>query len=241
MASSPHQPDRVTSERERILSEYRRRDQSPDAQRYRSDSPSVRLEQTGRRRVAETMLRRAGAFPNRSSHCLEVGCGAIGWAAELLAWGVVPACVHGIDVSATRIEQAHERLPDADLRVGDAAALPWDDRSFALVIASTVFTSILDPAVRRDVASEIVRVLAPGGALLWYDFAFNNPRNPNVRKVDRRELRQLFPQLSGDVQTLTLAPPLARIVAPVSRPLANVLAAVPFLQTHLLAVLKKPC
>ena len=238
--SVPPQPDRVTAERERILSEYRRRDADPDRQRYASDSASVLLEQAARRRTAEAMLRSAGAFPDRSSRALEIGCGAVGWGADLLGWGIVPAHLHGIDVSATRIAEARRRLPGADLRVGDAAALPWPDRSFQLVIASTVFTSILDAAVRRRVADEIVRVLTPGGALLWYDFAFNNPRNPGVRKVDRRELRQLFPELAGKVRSITLAPPLARAVAPWSRTLAEAMAAVPFLRTHLLAVLQKP-
>lgn len=93
--------------------------------------------------------------------------------------------------------------------------------------------------VRRLVASEIIRVLAPRGALLWYDFAFNNPRNPNVRGINRKEIRNLFPELHGKVRSITLAPPIARIIAPRSWPLATFLEAIPLLRTHLLAVLIK--
>jgi hypothetical protein len=107
------------------------------------------------------------------------------------------------------------------------------------VVVSTVFTSLLDSKVRRLMADEITRVLAPGGAMLWYDFAVNNPRNPNVRKVERAELQQLFPRCTGKIKRITLAPPLARRIAPRSWALANVLETIPLLCSHLLAVLVK--
>jgi ubiquinone/menaquinone biosynthesis C-methylase UbiE len=130
-------------------------------------------------------------------------------------------------------------LPAADLRVGDASHLPWPASTFRLVVASTVFTSILDGSVRRVVASEATRVLTSDGALLWYDFAVNNPRNAHARGVRRRELRELFPTLRGRIESVTLAPPLARFVARRSWTLATVLEAIPLLRTHLVAVLAK--
>jgi hypothetical protein len=85
----------------------------------------------------------------------------------------------------------------------------------------------------------VLNVLAPGGGLLWYDFTFNNPKNPSVRKVTDRELRALFPNLRGRVTHVTLAPPLARMIAPHSWRMAKLLGLVPWLRTHLLAVLCK--
>ena len=117
--------------------------------------------------------------------------------------------------------------------------MPWQDGFFRLIIVSTVFTSILDDGVRRLLAREIVRVLAPGGALLWYDFAYNNPKNPNVRGIKPKEVRELFPELHGPMKRVTLAPPIARAVAPRSFLLATLLEAIPFLRTHVLAVLVK--
>jgi ubiquinone/menaquinone biosynthesis C-methylase UbiE len=133
------------------------------------------------------MLRSAAVFPLAGEQCLEVGFGSLGWLGELISWGVRQADLHGIELDSARAAQASQSLPGADLRVGDATDLPWAENAFHLVIASTVFTSILDQRVRQMVAREITRVLASGGALLWYDFAFNNPRNPHVRKVDRKE------------------------------------------------------
>ena len=193
-----------------------------------------------RKRLAVLMLQKTGVFPGSDSKCLEVGCGSLGWLGDLIDWGVKETSIHGIELNPIRAQHAGELLPMADIQVGDAAQLPWHDSTFHLVIASTVFTSILDQNVRRIVAEEISRVLAPGGALLWYDFRVNNPKNPHVKKVSRDELRKLFPQLRGDIQSVTLAPPLTRFLVPRSLTLATALSSVPVLRTHLLAVLAKP-
>lgn len=194
---------------------------------------------TGRRRAAARLLTKAGAVPKPGDACLEVGYGSLGWLGELICWGVREEDLHGIELDDTRAQRARNALPLADLRVGDASAMPWPDGTFRLVIASTVFTSILDPVVRRMVAGELDRVLAPGGALLWYDFAVNNPRNPDVRGIGREAVRALFPSLRGTVRSVTLAPPLARFIAPRSWWMATVLEEIPLLRTHLIAVLQK--
>ncbi len=154
--------------------------------------------------------------------------------------GVRERDLHGIDRDPIEVNRGREVLPPADLRAGDVSNLPWESNRFRLVIASTLFTSLLDQGVRQRAADEITRVLAKGGALLWYDLAVNNPRNPAVRKVSRQELRQLFPRLAGEIRSVTLAPPLARLVAPRSWVLATLMEAIPLLRTHLLAVLVKP-
>jgi hypothetical protein len=97
----------------------------------------------------------------------------------------------------------------------------------------------LDHDVRQLLADEIVRVLAPGGALLWYDFAYDNPANANVKGIKRAEVRRLFPSLRGRIKAVTLAPPLARLLAPRAWTLATLLEAIPLLRTHLMGVLIK--
>ena len=61
---------------------------------------------------------------------------------------------------------------------------------------STVFTSIMDPDLRRHVAAEMMRVFKPNGFILWYDYHVNNPCNQDVPGVKRREIYQLF-QIAG--------------------------------------------
>jgi ubiquinone/menaquinone biosynthesis C-methylase UbiE len=234
-----HQSDLFAAERQRIRSEYQRREREIAHDLYAPWQPSEIFLRGGRKRIAAKLLLQAGVFPKAGNRCLEVGFGSLGWLGDLITWGVREQDLHGIELDPVRAEHARKLLPVADLRVGDATELPWDKRMFHLAIASTLFTSILDQEVRRRLAEEIARVLLPGGAVLWYDFAVDNPRNPHVRSVGRRELKQLFPQLRGEIRSVSLAPPLARLVAPKSRALATILESIPFLRTHLLAVLVK--
>ena len=223
---------------ERILEEYGRRLKA-DNGRYATSDTAQLFMRCGRERAALQSLNRTQSFPRPGDKCLEIGYGRLGWLGTLISWGLREEDLCGIDLDERRASIAREILPAADLRVGDATALPWADGSFRLVVASTVFTSILQMEMRQRVSEEIVRVLAPGGALLWYDFAFNNPNNPNVQKVSRREIRRLFKPLQGEIVRVTLAPPIARFVAPRSWLFATVLEALPILRTHLLGVLLK--
>lgn len=207
---------------------------------YAPYNPAFLVMAHARERVAAAMLHEADAFPRPGSRCLEVGFGRLGCLPLLIGWGVREPDLYGIERDPERARHAQEALPGADLRVGDAMSMPWPDGSFDLVVASTVFSSILDPSVRQSVAREIVRVLAPGGACLWYDFAFNSPRNPRVRGVTRQHIRELFPELRVKIRSATLAPPIARLAAPRSWSLTTVFDSVAFLRTHLVGVLVKP-
>ena len=232
--------DSVLVERQRILTEFRRRDQDMARGRYAVWHPAEMLMRDERRRLATRMLQNVGGFPRRTDCCLEIGYGALGWLADLVSWGVAASQLHGIELNAARAGLAQRALPGADLRVGDAAELPWGNDRFRLVIASTVFSSILEASVRKLVAREMTRVLAPGGAVLWYDLGVNNPRNPQVRKISRQELVALFPDLRAEIRSVTLAPPIARWIAKRNWLLACLASGVPILRTHLLAVLVKP-
>jgi len=228
------------AERRRVEKEFQRRAEEIDPERYLPSNPADLFMRSERKRVAARMLESAGNFPEAGDRCLEVGCGRGGWLSDLLSWGVRQTDLHGIDLDREAIERAGEIFPAAHLRVADAAELPYENEVFNLVITSTVFTSILDDRVRSLVANEISRVLAPGGALLWYDFAYNNPSNQQVRGINRKELQNLFPRLNVKTRSITLAPPIVRAIAPRCWPLAALLEAIPLLRTHLIAVLKKP-
>jgi hypothetical protein len=103
---------------------------------------------------------------------------------------------------------------------------------------STVFTSILAHDIKKRVAMEMIRVTRRGGAILWYDYFRNNPRNSDVRAVPATEIRELFPKCAIQLERLTLAPPLARAVAPASWALAALLEAIPLLRTHYLGIIR---
>jgi hypothetical protein len=96
-----------------------------------------------------------------------------------------------------------------------------------------------DEGMRRGVATEMARVLAPGGAIISYDFFVPSPKNRFVRPLRRRELSSLFPGFHVSARRITLAPPLARALAPRAWLLAEALEAIRVLDTHLLARLER--
>lgn len=192
-----------------------------------------------RERAALRALRRHGYLPLAGRPVLEVGCGTGTWLRDFIRWGARPDDLTGIDILADRLAEARRLCPaGVRLEFGSAAQLPWDSGAFALVLQATMLSSVLEPQVRRQIAAEMRRVLQPGGVILWYDFHINNPRNPAVRGIPRREIRALFPDCTLHLRRVTLAPPLARWVAPRSRLMASLLGAVPLLRTHYLAVLR---
>lgn len=86
---------------------------------------------------------------------------------------------------------------------------------------------------------EVNRVLKPGGAIVWYDFIYNNPSNPHVRGISHTAIQKLFPQFRLILHKITLLPPLARRLGPFTPYLYPLLAAIPWFRTHYLGLLIK--
>jgi ubiquinone/menaquinone biosynthesis C-methylase UbiE len=170
---------------------------------------------------------------------LDVGCGVGGELLRLVAHGADPGRMHGVDLDEDRIRSARERLPAADLRVGDARRLPYATGAMDVVVQFTMLSSICDGSDRAAAAQEMTRVTRPGGVTISYDF-WINPFNSHTRPVTRRELRRLFPQHRIEAHAVTLAPPLARAVCGRSFGAATALQSLPFLRTHVLAFITAP-
>jgi SAM-dependent methyltransferase len=239
------------SETDSILSLYRRRDLSITPDTYSLSRDENLFFYHGRTRHALALLRNAGFFPCADKTVLEVGCGSRGWLPDFESWGVLRANLAGIDLDQDRVVTIRKLLSGssltlheaptggADIRIGDASQLPWPDATFDLLVQSTVFTSILSPDLKRRVASEMLRVLRPGGIILWYDFVYNNPANANVRGIGLGEVRQLFPNCSLRTRSVTLAPPIARVIVPLSWLTGEFLQALRVLNTHRLILIRR--
>lgn len=107
----------------------------------------------------------AGQVPwPQGGKVLELGCGA-GWLWERGA-KAIPAKLDLTlsDLSPGMVSEAVARVRglgrEAAGRAADAAALPFEDRSFDLVLAMHMLYHLSDPAAG---AAEIARVLRPGG------------------------------------------------------------------------------
>jgi ubiquinone/menaquinone biosynthesis C-methylase UbiE len=230
--------DCANVEEERIRKAYSKR--TRDEFLYSWFSPGHLLMIQERERRLLTLLKRYGFASLKEKKILEVGCGTGYWLREFIKWGALPENVTGIDLLADRVSKARRLCPPAvRMQCASAAQLPFANERFDLVLQSTVFTSILDPDLKRRVAAEMMRVLKQQGLIVWYDYHVNNPWNNDVRGVKRREITQLFPACQIELERITLLPPLARFLAPYSYLSCYLLEKLPPLCTHYLGVIRK--
>jgi SAM-dependent methyltransferase len=97
--------------------------------------------------------------PEPAGRTLDLGCGEGRVTRDLAALG---HDVVGVDTSPTLIAAARESAPDMELHLADAAALPFPDSSFGIVVA---FMSLHDIDDLGGAVRETARVLVPGGRL----------------------------------------------------------------------------
>jgi ubiquinone/menaquinone biosynthesis C-methylase UbiE len=105
--------------------------------------------------------------PADGMHILDVGCGT----GSLLEQYERAGCrVSGIDTSPAMLEIAGRRLShSADLRLDNAADMPFADGTFDLVTASLILHE-LSPDIRIAVLGEMGRVLKKNGRVLITDY-----------------------------------------------------------------------
>ena len=232
---------RIATEADAVVERYARRGLHTPSDRYSLLQPDVWQSVQERQRALLQLLRRQGVFDVAALRLLEVGCGSGGNLLEMLRLGFAPEHLQGLELLPERCAQARQRLPAAlRLTLGDASTATVPHASLDLVLQSTVFSSLLDDAFQQRLAQAMWRWLKPGGAVIWYDFTVNNPRNPDVRGVPLARVQALFPQGQLQHRRVTLAPPLARAVCAVHPALYRVFNALPLLRTHVLVWVLKP-
>jgi len=101
----------------------------------------------------------------KANSSLDVGCGA-GLAAEVFS--KVIGRVAGVDATAPFIEIARRRVADADFRVAEMEALPYQDNSFDVVTGFNSFQYATSPVnalreARRVVKTEGIIIIAAWG------------------------------------------------------------------------------
>jgi SAM-dependent methyltransferase len=228
-------------ENKRILDVYQKRDEEERGKEtffsYEDLAQFFRAHQ--RYRATLLLLKSQGFHSLSALRILDVGCGNGNMLRQFLQWGATPQDLAGIDLRQEPVSYALSLNPNLDVRCGSASDLPWPEKSFDLVCQHTVFTSVLNLEMRIKIASEMKRVLRENGIILWYDFLYNNPVNPDVRRVGRVEIKQLFPDCQYKFSRVTLAPPIARRLVPISWGLCLFLESLRVFNTHYLVAIRR--
>lgn len=189
-----------------------------------------------RQREVLAALRKSGISDLRGLQILEMGCGSGGVLTEYLGFGASPENFYGVDLLFNRLLHAHHILPGSNFVNADGSYLPFPAQSFDLVLQYTAISSILDQKLRHNICADMLRVLKPGGLILSYDF-WLNPTNPQTRGVRPAEIKRLFPNCRYEFHRITLAPPIARKLAPISWGLCYFLESLKIFNTHYLALI----
>jgi SAM-dependent methyltransferase len=110
----------------------------------------------------ESVLENVGI--GAATRLLDVGCGP-GLFLRLAAQR--GATVTGIDAAAPFIDIARERLPEADLTVGEMESLPYEDDAFDAITGLNAFQFAADPAQALREAGRVAVGGAPVAIATW--------------------------------------------------------------------------
>jgi ubiquinone/menaquinone biosynthesis C-methylase UbiE len=228
----------LQAEEVRIHEAYERRATANARYSWFDHGQLFRIHQLERGILASLRLHRLE--PLHSRRILEVGCGSGYWLRQFIQWGARPENLTGVDLLAERVAEAMKLCPpQVIIHRANAETLRFADGTFDVVFQATLFTSIFNPDIKGQIAAEMMRVTRDDGLILWYDFRFNNPWNPDVQGVKSHEIQKLFPRCDITLHRVTLAPPLARQLAPYSWVGCYLLEKIPWLCTHYLGVIRK--
>lgn len=232
----------MSSETDLVADRYALRATSGIDDRYNMLNPAVWLGVQERQRALIRLLSKYAAQPLPEMRVLEVGCGSGGNLLELLRMGFNPENLVANELLPDRVTSARKNLPAAcQVLEGDATKLRFEENSFDIVYQSTVFTSLLDNQFKQTFADKMWSWVKPGGAVVWYDFIYNNPQNKDVHGVSLDEIKDLFPGGQISMKRVTLAPPISRIVTKLHPSMYSLFNILPLLRTHVLCwIQKKP-
>jgi SAM-dependent methyltransferase len=115
----------------------------------------------------------------RARRILDAGCGPGGNGAWLARHGTVV----GVDVSTDALAFVRARRPDTIPVRGSITELPFPARAFDIVVGVTVLYTVDDDGRAFD---ELARVLAPGGAMIVAEPAFEALRREHDTTVHGR-------------------------------------------------------
>lgn len=193
-----------------------------------------------RERLIAKLLRRAGFETLDGLRAFEGGC-STGYNLRLLVqWGANPRDLAGMDLDEAAVEYVKAHSPEIRVHAGSADRIPEPDARFDLAMAFTLFSSVRDEDVSKEIAAELFRITRPGGLILVYDLRRRNPRNRNVHPVSAEDIRRWFPKCPMRTRSITLAPPLARPVGRWAPWLYGPLTMIAPLRGHAMHVLRRP-
>ena len=154
-----------------------------------SQTPALQTEDEINRYCIQLYHHVANAVELGGRDVLEVGSGR-GGGADYIKRYLGPASMVGVDFSnnAVNLCRQHYCLEGLSFELSDAEHLPFNDRSFDVVInieSSHCYGSM------EDFLAQVKRVLKPGGYLLFADFRHCKQLNKLDEQLERTAMRRI--------------------------------------------------
>lgn len=162
---------------------------------------------TGATEHSERRLREyiVSLIPHETKSILDVGCGSAWLAKEYVYKNIFVCSLDATIINTTKALQTYPSQYHAAV-VADAYKLPFTDDSFDCIVAAEIIEHVTDPKTFVD---ELIRVLAPGGALvvstpykevIRYALCIHcnekTPVNSHLHSFDENKLLQLYDPMS---------------------------------------------
>jgi len=230
----------MNDELNRLKQIYKKYDQESKYREFYSVSKGAQYNYKQRSSKIKQILSRKGILQKLlTSKILEIGC-AGGWVLEEFhQFGAKAKRLYGIDIRKNSLRRGKDKYPFFHYTQADATYLPFQKHSFDIGITYTVFSSLFDTQMKRNIGKELLRVIKPEGIILWYDVRYPNPFNPHTIHENKVAIRSYFPDCSIEWFSMTLIPHIARLFAPISWRLCAILEQVSFMRSHYFAINRK--
>ncbi len=174
---------------------------------------------------------------------LEVGSGYGDGLTQFLLAGFRPANLTGIDLMPERLKLTAECLPGVKLVHGSGSHMAaFDSDTFDVVCEQFCFCHIPDADITPKIASEMLRVVKPGGFIFLLDWRMNASWR-QIYGVTQKDMRVMF-EIGKKTDLVSvfpshLWPPVGNLLSRYARPFYPLVSLVPFLIGARLTLLRK--
>lgn len=175
----------------------------------------------------------------KDKEILDIGCASGNKTEDLMNLGFQSEKIFGIDIRKNSIKNAKIKYPNSNYFYMDARNTLFPNEKFDFINVFTLFSSILDKKNQLKVSKEIIRILKPGGFIIFYDIRYKSPFNKNLIEIKKKRINSLFPEMKKKIKTITLLPPIARNMGSLTRFLYPFLSKISFIRTHYLGLIQK--
>jgi ubiquinone/menaquinone biosynthesis C-methylase UbiE len=151
---------------------------------------------------------------NTNDRFLDLGCG-LGAALEHAV--TTGGKTVGIDPSPSMVERAASRVPQAEVRLGSAEAIPYEDDAFTAALSVSTYHHWADAETGLK---EVRRVLAPGGRLLIVERKLKRDSGHGLDGAGAERLARVLEDNGYDsveIETMKVGRPKYLAVSAVSR------------------------